>query len=108
MQIVVLDLEDVRASLRRDGPAFRDTIASYRRDGFSIVLSAGHDGPNLATSKVQDWAAEIGSLASICDSVVFGKPSTGLEAWTLDDKAITPEEFLAHSYDQIRQKLDAA
>lgn len=107
MRTIVLDLEDVRVALLRDGPAFRDTVAAYRRAGFSIVLSAGRDNPHLAAAQVRDWAAEIGALASLCDAVVFGKPSAGAEGWTLDDKAITPEEFLVHSYDEIRQMLDA-
>jgi hypothetical protein len=107
MRIIVLDLDDVRGSLLLDGPAFRDTVAAYRRDGFSIVLSAGRDGPDLAAAQVRDWAAEIDALASLCDSVVFGRPSAGQAGWTLDDKAVTPEEFLAHGYDEIRRKLDA-
>jgi hypothetical protein len=45
---------------------------------------------------------------SLCDRFVIGKPPGGSHAWTLDDKAVTPEEFTTHSFAQIRDYLGAA
>lgn len=117
MRRLVLDLDDMlfaagAGELDEQLPQLREQIASYRALGFEVVLSSssGMIGPDGSLrDAVGGIAPEIlESLAQLrewCDEIVFGKPPTGSLGLVLDDKAVTPEEFLAHDYEQIRKLI---
>lgn len=42
------------------------------------------------------------SILGFSKEIVFGKPPTGSTGLVGDDKAVTPEEFLSHDYEQIK------
>jgi hypothetical protein len=80
--------------------------------GFEVVLSSssgmiGSDGNlrDAAGGIAPEIFALLASVRELCDEVVFGKPPTGPGGLVLDDKAVTPEEFLAHDYEQIRRLI---
>ena len=117
MRRLVLDLDDMLFAAGVCSPneqlaPFREQIASYRAMGFEVVLSSssGMIGPDGSlrdavggvTPEVLELLAQ---LRGLCDEIVFGKPPTGPSGLVLDDKAVTPEEFLAHDYEQIRKLI---
>lgn len=98
MRKLVFDADDFRALLSRNEAALRDRLADYRAEGFEIVLrmpatvaigNEGNRGSCLETMQ---------TLAGFCDLIVFGGPDAWSCALHLDDKAVTPEEFLSLPY----------
>ena len=117
MRRLVLDLDDMLFAAGVREPAeqlatLREQIASYRAMGFEVVLSSssGMIGPDGSLREsVGGIAPEVfellAQLGELFDEIVFGKPPTGPSGLVLDDKVVTPEEFLAHDYEQIRKLI---
>jgi len=91
---------------------FREQLDSYRELGFEVVVFSsggmiGVDGELV--EEIAGLSPEIYQLLSqeqgMWDQVFFGKPPTGSIGLVLDDKAVTPEEFLAHDYEQIKKLI---
>jgi len=91
---------------------FREKLSSYRELGFEVVVFSssgmiGVDGELV--DEIVGLSPEIYNLLSqeqgIWDKVFFGKPPTGSMGLVLDDKAVTPEEFLTHDYEQIKKLI---
>lgn len=91
---------------------FREQIASYRKMGFEVIAfsSAGMidvDGELVETfGPLSPEIFELlSSVQGIWDKLVFGKPPRGLKGLVIDDKAVTPDEFIAHNYEQIKNLI---
>ena len=91
---------------------FRNQLELYRDMNFEIVSYSssgmiGSDG--IIREQVGGLAPEIfdllGSVREFSDQIVFGKPPTGRAGLVLDDKAVTPEEFLLYDYEQIKKLI---
>ena len=115
MRRLVLDLDDIFACLDREDDYSRycSQVEIYRQMGFEVVLtsSAGMIEYNGNVGKVSGHVAHqvfqvIGDLGLEYDELIIGKPPAGPEGLVLDDKAVTPEEFLEAGYAEIRRLLD--
>lgn len=117
MRRIVFDVDDWIFSSNQtisveEKVIFQKQLALYRDMNFDIVLysSSGMIEPDgTIREQVGGLAPEIfESLASVhqfSDEIVFGKPPTGAAGLVLDDKAVTPEEFLSHDYEQIKKLI---
>lgn len=96
----------------------RDVIArlcEWQRMGFRIVLHTArnmrtHEGNlgliNKHTAPVLlDWLARWGVPY---DELHFGKPWAGEDGFYVDDRAVRPDEFLAHSPDELKALVETA
>lgn len=116
MRRLVLDLDDILGYSSREDDDFSrlsSQIEAYRQMGFEVVLtsSAGMVEYNGNVSKVSGHVAHqliqnIGDLGLDYDELIIGKPPAGPMGLVLDDKAVTPEEFLEAEYEEIRSLLD--
>ena len=118
MRRLVLDLDDILSHLgREDGDYSKllSQVKAYRQMGFEVVFtsSAGMMEHNGNVGKVSGHVAY--ELIQTCrdldleyDELVIGKPAAGPTGLVLDDKAVTPEEFLEAEYAEIRRLLDNA
>ena len=118
MRRLVLDLDDILAYSGHDNDDYSrlsSQVEAYRRMGFEVVLtsSAGMIEYNGNVGKVSGHVAHelirvITDLDLKYDEFVIGKPAPGPTGLVLDDKAVTPEEFLEAEYVEIRRLLDDA
>jgi capsule biosynthesis phosphatase len=118
MRRLVLDLDDIITCLSREDDNYSrisSQIEAYRQMGFEVVLtsSAGMIKYNGNVGKVSGHVAHelirvIRDLDLEYDELVIGKPPRGPTGLVLDDKAVTPEEFLQAEYAEIRKLLDNA
>jgi hypothetical protein len=102
MRKLVFDAEDLRHELLQNGAKLRDMLADYRADGFEIVLSMPVRLPAEKDQAIADSLEELQDLIGLCDVVVFGGPGAATRGLHLDDKAVTPAEFLGLRYDELR------
>ena len=96
----------------------RDVVArlgEWRRMGYRIVL---HTSRNMRTHQgniglINKHTAPV-LLAWLArwevpfDELHFGKPWAGDDGFYVDDRAVRPDEFLAHSPDELRALVEAA
>lgn len=115
MRRVVIDLDDwifsdELSSSVENLAVFREQLDSYRAKGFEVVVfsssgmvnSDGKLNENI-DGLTPESLALLTSVGELCDKIFFGKPPTGQLGLVLDDKAVTPEEFLAHDFGQIKK-----
>ena len=117
MRRIVLDIDELIFSSDRTTPVneimvFQNQLELYRDMNFDIVLysSSGMIGSNgIIREQVGGLTPDIfellTSVPEFSDEIVFGKPPTGPTGLVLDDKAVTPEEFLSHDYEQIKKLI---
>jgi capsule biosynthesis phosphatase len=117
MRRLVFDLDDLLTAYREEDEShissFSSQIESYRELGFEIVIasSAGmieHDG-NIGTIPghvAREVFRIIEELDIEYDELVLGKPDAGPVGLVIDDKAVSPEEFLSKGYAEIRKTLE--
>lgn len=117
MRRLIVDLDDIlflnNGHVREEQLApLRQQLMSYRAMGFQVVLSSssgmiGPDGsPKESVGGVGQEIFDVLALVRLLyDEVAFGKPPTGPTGLVLDDKAVTPEEFLAYDYVQIKKLI---
>lgn len=117
MRRLVLDLDDILAAA--DGQDDADLcgslaarIGAYREMGFKIVLTSSGDllsqwgDPRQAATAPTALLRRLDELGIACDEIVLTRPPAGQTTLVLDDKAITPEEFLTRDYAQICRMVD--
>lgn len=119
MKRLVIDLDDtlchtVEGDYRNAQPADEvvQKLREYRAMGFEIVLytsrnmrtHAGNIGKinALTLPTIVEW---LDRHAVPYDEIHVGKPWCGHDGFYVDDKAVRPREFLAMSYDQIRELI---
>jgi capsule biosynthesis phosphatase len=117
MRRIVLDLDPWifcvdRSQSTETLELFREHLASYRELGFEVVVFSscgmiGVDGELLEaiTGVPSEILQFLSPTKGIWDEIVFGKPPTGSMGLVIDDKAVTPEEFLTHDYEQIKRLI---
>ena len=112
MRRLVVDIEDLVDTQETDINALMSTIESYRQDGFELVLtsSAGmleFDGNvgKIPGSVGPDLFEAVRRLCLDYDELVFGRPDCGPTGLVLDDKAVTPDEFVSNDYRGIQKLL---
>jgi capsule biosynthesis phosphatase len=118
MRRIVLDLDDILVHLGREDDEYSklsSQIEAYQQMGFEVVLtsSSGMSEYNGNLGKVSGHVAHqlvqvIRDLGLKYDELVIGKPPAGPTGLVLDDKSVTPEEFLEAEYAEIRRLLDNA
>ena len=116
MRRLVLDLDDILSYSGHsddDSSRLASQVNAYRQMGFEVVLtsSAGMIKYNGNIGKISGHVAHelirvIRDLGLEYDELVIGKPPAGPTGLILDDKAVTPEEFLETEYAEIRRLLD--
>jgi hypothetical protein len=105
MYKLVIDATDLECALAQDERAVRDKLAAYRSDGFEIVVSMPASLSASTDEGLCAFLEGMSALVELCDTVVFGGPDTGANALHLDDKAVTPAEFLGLSCEALNELL---
>lgn len=113
MKTIVLDLDEILHLIHvRHDTELRRLAASldkYRSNGFRIILSSSvssiksHRNPNEKT--IASFEARLASHSLNFDEINLGKPHAHPESLTIDDKAITRDEFLTLPYEEIVELL---
>ncbi len=98
---LVFDAEGIRNGLSQDGAGLHGKLAAYRSEGFEIVLSMPATLIAKNDKGLDESIEEVRALAALCDAVVFGGPSGWMYDLHLDDKVVTPEEFLNLSFEEF-------
>lgn len=115
MKRLVVDLDDtfsfnVCADYARAAPNSEIIcrLREYRSDGFEIVINTSR---NMRTYEGNVGKINANTLPIIIkwleenqvpyDEIYTGKPWCGTEGFYVDDKAVRPAEFVAHSYDEL-------
>jgi capsule biosynthesis phosphatase len=115
MKRIVIDLDDTisrtaNGDYKNSEPisGVIELLRKYQKDGFEIAISTSR---NMRTFK-----GNVGKINAITlpliiewlelhavpyDEVFVGKPWCGEGGFYVDDKAIRPDEFLQHSYEEI-------
>ncbi len=122
-RVLVFDVDGTLCELKRPGqsyaevapvPAMVARLADYRRQGFRVALYTSrnmrsHDG-NIGeiTAKtvpvLVQWLERHGIEY---DELHIGKPWPGVGGFYVDDRTVRPDEFLALSYEQILDLINA-
>lgn len=100
---LVFDIEDVLADIQQNRQMLCDAIRAYRKDGFEIILSAPEQLSARQGLLAGDFVQHFSMLANLCDQLVFRGPSYDGAVLVLDDKAVTPDEFLTLVYAELRE-----
>lgn len=115
MKQIVIDLDNTIT--KHDDSPYSDKppnieviemLRTYRKNGFSIVIStarnmrtyAGNEGKIIANT-VPIIIAWLAKHDVPYDEIRVGKPWCGTDGFYVDDKAIRPDEFTSLSYEQI-------
>lgn len=115
MKRIVIDLDDTisrtsNGDYRNSEPISEviELLRKYQKDGFEIAISTSR---NMRTFKGNVGKINAVTLPLIIewlelhavpyDEVFVGKPWCGEGGFYVDDKAIRPDEFLQHSYEEI-------
>ncbi|WP_162685639.1 hypothetical protein [Roseovarius amoyensis] len=108
MKRLVFDAVDLRSALATQDVALREMIADYRAAGFEIILSMPGGLPSHNESTPEESLGELQALAGLCDAIAFGGPGAGSRALHLDDKAVSPDEFLRLDYDELLSLVEVS
>lgn len=100
---LVFDIEDVLADIQQNRQMLCDAIRAYRKDGFEIILSAPEELSARQVVLAGDFVQHFSMLTDLCDQLVFRGPSFDGAVLVLDDKAVTPDEFLTLAYAELRE-----
>ena len=115
MKRIVIDLDDTisrtsNGDYKNSEPISEviELLREYQKDGFEIAISTSR---NMRTFKGNVGKINAVTLPLIIewlelhgvpyDEVFVGKPWCGEGGFYVDDKAIRPDEFLQHSYEEI-------
>ena len=115
MKRIVIDLDDTisktsNGDYKNSEPISEviELLRKYQKDGFEIAISTSR---NMRTFKGNVGKINAVTLPLIIDwldlhgvpynEVFVGKPWCGEGGFYVDDKAIRPDEFLQHSYQEI-------
>lgn len=119
MKRLVIDLDDTICRTK-DGnyadsqpiPEVIERLREYREAGFEIII---HTSRNVRTYEGNIGKITAHTLPIIIewlrkhdvpyDEIYVGKPWCGHEGFYVDDRAIRPSEFLAHSHEEITTLL---
>lgn len=119
MKRLVIDLDDTICRTK-DGnyadsqpiPEVIERLREYREAGFEIII---HTSRNVRTYEGNIGKITAHTLPIIIewlrthnvpyDEIYVGKPWCGHEGFYVDDRAIRPSEFLAHSHEEITALL---
>lgn len=119
MKRLVIDLDDTICRTK-DGnyadsqpiPEVIERLREYREAGFDIII---HTSRNVRTYEGNIGKITAHTLPIIIewlrkhdvpyDEIYVGKPWCGHEGFYVDDRAIRPSEFLAHSHEEITSLL---
>lgn len=103
MRKIIFELEDFRRLLEEHGATMLEKIAAYRSEGFEIVMSMPARLPTSIGGTANESLEELRSLGEVYDTIIFGAPDLRSQKVHLDDKAVTPDEFLSLQYEDIRE-----
>ncbi len=118
---IVIDLDGTLCSVKRPDQSYADVpprdevvkrLRAYKNDGFYIIIMTSRnmntfDGNigriNAVTARVA--TAWLDKHEIPYDEIHFGKPWAGHGGFYVDDRAVRPDEFVSHSYDDIRHLI---
>lgn len=117
--ILVFDVDGTLCPIKKSGEEYIDLVPDkemvdklreYKKGGAKIVLLSSrnmrtYDGNlgkiNAHTSLVmQEWLKKNDIPY---DEIYFGKPWPGHRGLYIDDRAVRPDEFLAHDFDELER-----
>ena len=101
MRKLVFDAEDLSSMLSQDGDALRDKLSAYRTEGFEILLSVPARLPAKNAKALNESLDDLSALVCLCDAIVFGGPDKRMRGLHLDDKAVSPDEFLKMPFEEL-------
>jgi len=102
---LVLDLEEVLGAWERGEKALFEALDGYQAEGFKIVLNSPATLSNVGWGGNGDLSRHLGAVMPHCDEICFREPHLCDQALFLDDKAVTLNEFLNLSYEEIIRLL---
>lgn len=87
-------------------------LRAYQADGFEIVISTAR---NMRTYNGEVGKINVHTLPGVLDwlkrhdvphdEVIVAKPWCGFEGFYIDDRAVRPDEFVAHDYSALLAKM---
>ena len=108
MRKLVFDIEDILVDIQQGDQVLCSAIRAYRQAGFEIILSAPEQLSTRQGGLSGDLVRQLSMLTDLCDRLVFRGPSLDGEVLVLDDKAVTPDEFLTLDYTKLRQMVGSS
>lgn len=95
-------MDDISREIEENGQAILSKISSYRSEGFEIVLSLPARLPTKSAQSANEILERLRVLSGFYDTIVFSSPDLRSSALHLDDKAVSPNEFVSLTYDDLR------
>ena len=108
MRRLVFDIEDILVDIQQGNQVLCNAIHAYRQQGFEIILSAPEELSTRQSRLSDDLVRQLAMLAGLSDRLVFRGPSLDGAVLVLDDKAVTPDEFLTLDYAKLRQMVTSS